>query len=105
MSVGFRQRTVEEIREELRRMSDEELPKHGKRLRALCKPDPLGQIHKPWAIQLKEERKEWKRRHSKVEWRTLPRKGLGLTRQLQKSRRGESTSRSGRKNHQRGTVE
>jgi hypothetical protein len=58
MSVGFRQRTIEEIREELRQMSDEELLKHGKSLRALSRPDPLGQVHEAGAIQLKEAREE-----------------------------------------------
>ena len=66
MSVGFRQRTIEEIREELRQMSDAELLKHGKSLRALCKPDPLGHVHEAWSIHLKEARDEWQRRHPKV---------------------------------------
>lgn len=66
MSVAFRQRTVEEIREELRQMSDAELLKHGRSLRALCRPDPHGDVEEAWMIQLKEAREEWKRRHPRT---------------------------------------
>lgn len=65
MSIAFRQRTVEEIREELRQMSDAELLKHGKSLRALSQPDPHGHVEEAWAIQLREAREEWKRRREK----------------------------------------
>jgi hypothetical protein len=42
MSAGFRQRMIEEIREELRRMSDKEFLKHRKSLRALSRAGPVG---------------------------------------------------------------
>jgi hypothetical protein len=63
--IGLRQRTLEEIREELRKMSDNELRKHGRSLREFCKPDHTGEVNEDWLRQLNEARAEWKRRHPK----------------------------------------
>ena len=59
---------IERIREELRKMSDAELLRHGQGLRHMCsakvnfgKP-PL----EAWATQLNEARAEWRRRHPKI---------------------------------------
>jgi hypothetical protein len=59
--MGPRERTPEE----LRKMSDSELRKHGRSLREFCKPDHTGKINEDWLRQLNEARAEWKRRHPK----------------------------------------
>ena len=53
---------LEKLRERLRLMSDEELIKFGKQVRALSAPR-VGVAHDPWPAQLKEAREEWRRRH------------------------------------------
>jgi hypothetical protein len=63
MSIGFRMKTVEDIRSELARMTDAQLTEHGKALRAFCKPTPGRGIDKGWLMQLNEARAEWRRRH------------------------------------------
>lgn len=65
MSIGFRMKTLEEIRAELAKMSDRELIEHGKTLREFAKPSPGRDGHKVRILQLEEARAEWRRRHSK----------------------------------------
>ena len=67
--IAFQPTSVEKIREEFRRMTDEKLVKTGKLLRGLCSPE--ANFGKPprevWVMQLKEARAEWRRRHPKDE--------------------------------------
>ena len=53
---------LENLRERLRLMSDEELIKFGKQVRALSAPRVLND---PWPAQLRMAREEWRRRHPK----------------------------------------
>ena len=55
---------LEKLRERLRLMSDEELIKFGKQVRALSAPR-VGVTHDPWPAQLRLAREEWRRRHPK----------------------------------------
>jgi len=57
--------TLQKLRECLRLMSDEELIKFGKQVRALSAPR-VGVLHDPWPAQLQAAREEWRRRHPKV---------------------------------------
>jgi len=57
----------DEIRSELCKMLDKELIERGKQLAFLCSPKqnfgtPPREV---WAVQLKEARAEWRRRHPK----------------------------------------
>jgi len=45
-------------------MSDEELIKFGKQVRALIAPR-VGVVNDPWPAQLQLAREEWRRRHPK----------------------------------------
>jgi hypothetical protein len=66
MSIGFRPRDVDFIREQLRKMPDAELVRHGKSLRNLSDPKTQhGSPNPAFVLQLKLAREEWKRRHSK----------------------------------------
>jgi hypothetical protein len=56
--------TLQKLRERLRQMSDDELIKFGKQVRALAAPR-VGVTHDPWPAQLQEARAEWRRRHPK----------------------------------------
>jgi hypothetical protein len=63
MSMAIGQFDLEEHRKRLRKMTDEQLLRHGKAASALTKdknPLPV------YVIQLKEAQEEWRRRHSKV---------------------------------------
>jgi hypothetical protein len=64
-AIGLRERTIEEIRNELSKMSDAELMRHGLGLREFCRPDVQGTVHEGWLRQLREARAEWRRRHPK----------------------------------------
>jgi hypothetical protein len=55
---------LQKLRERLRLMSDEDLVKFGKQVRALSAPR-VGVTHDPWPAQLREARAEWRRRHPK----------------------------------------
>jgi hypothetical protein len=57
---------LQKLRERLRVMSDEELVKFGKQVRALSAPR-VGVVNDPWPAQLQEARAEWRRRHPKVQ--------------------------------------
>ena len=61
-TTGF---NIEQLRERLRSMSDEDLLKFDKSARWLC--DPKNNYGKPpregFVIQLREAREEWRRRH------------------------------------------
>jgi len=64
--IGFDESSdVERFRTELLKMSNQELVKCGKDLAFLCSPKQ--NFGKPprevWAVQLKEARAEWRRRH------------------------------------------
>lgn len=63
--IGLREKTSEEIRAELAKLSDNELRKHGRSLREYCRPDPTGKVNEGWLRQLEEARAEWRRRHPK----------------------------------------
>jgi hypothetical protein len=66
MSIGFRPQDVDFIREQLRKMPDAELVRHGKSLRNLSDPKTQhGSPNPAFVLQLKLAREEWKRRHSK----------------------------------------
>jgi len=54
--------TLQKLRERLRLMTDEELIKFGKQVRALSAPR-IGVVHDPWPAQLRLAREEWRRRH------------------------------------------
>jgi hypothetical protein len=56
--------TLAKLRERLRQMSDEELIKFGKQVRALAAPR-IGVTHDPWPAQLRLAREEWRRRYPK----------------------------------------
>jgi hypothetical protein len=58
---------VEELRERLRKMSDDQLLKFGKSANYMCRPVAnLGNPPKEaFVIQLREARAEWRRRHPK----------------------------------------
>ena len=66
-SIAFESEEVslQKLRERLRLMSDDELIKFGKQVRALAAPR-VGVTHDPWPAQLHEARAEWRRRHPKV---------------------------------------
>jgi hypothetical protein len=53
---------LENLRERLRQMTDDELIKFGKLVRGLS-ASRVGVTPDPWKAQLAEERAEWKRRH------------------------------------------
>jgi hypothetical protein len=53
---------LENLRERLRGMSDEELIKFVKMVRGLSAPR-VGVTPDPWKVQLAEARAEWRRRH------------------------------------------
>ena len=55
---------LRKLRERLRQMSDEELIKFGKTVRALSAPR-VGVTPDPWKAQLQVVRAEWRRRHPK----------------------------------------
>ena len=55
---------LRKLRERLRQMSDEELIKFGKTVRALSAPR-VGVSPDPWKVQLELARAEWRRRHPK----------------------------------------
>jgi len=57
--------TLQKLRERLRLMSDDELIKFGKQVRALAAPR-IGVVNDPWPKQLRMAREEWRRRHPKV---------------------------------------
>jgi hypothetical protein len=56
--------TLQKLRERLRQMSDDELIKFGKQVRALSAPR-VGVVNDPWPAQLRLAREEWRRRHPK----------------------------------------
>ncbi|MGB7496729.1 MAG: hypothetical protein WBR26_16270 [Candidatus Acidiferrum sp.] len=66
-SVNINGFDIQQLRNHLRSMSDDELMKFGKAAKSLC--DPRTNYWRPprevFAIQLKEAREEWKRRHLK----------------------------------------
>ena len=53
---------LQKLRERLRQMSDDELIKFGKTVRALSVPR-VSVLHDPWPAQLQAAREEWRRRH------------------------------------------
>jgi hypothetical protein len=65
-SIAFESEEVslQKLRERLRQMSDEELIKFGKQVRALAAPR-IGVVNDPWPAQLRLAREEWRRRHPK----------------------------------------
>ena len=63
MSIGFRKTTPEEIRAKLEKMTDAELIHHGELMREFAQPSPGRGVNEEWALQLKEARAEWRRRH------------------------------------------
>jgi hypothetical protein len=65
-SIAFlsEEEALQKLRERLHRMSDEELIKFGKQVRALSAPR-IGVTHDPWPAQLRMAREEWRRRHPK----------------------------------------
>jgi hypothetical protein len=63
-SVGL---DLDQLRESLKRLSDQELIRFGKASRYMCSPEaqPFGGKHPPeqvFVVQLEEARKEWRRR-------------------------------------------
>jgi hypothetical protein len=58
---------IEKYRAELQKMADKKLIEDGKKLAFLCSPrQNFGQPPKEqWALQLKEARAEWRKRHPK----------------------------------------
>ncbi|MGB2662752.1 MAG: hypothetical protein WAK48_02035 [Candidatus Acidiferrum sp.] len=66
-SVGTSEFNLENLRERLRRLSDDELIQFGKACRDMLTPQAnLGRPPREvFVIQLQEARKEWRRRHPK----------------------------------------
>lgn len=64
MTIAFESQEVQlqRLREQLRKMSDEELIKFGKEVRKLSGPR-VSAIPDPWQVQLEEARAEWRQRH------------------------------------------
>jgi hypothetical protein len=60
---------LEELRERLQKMTDKELLRFGQAARFMCSTTANGNKppRKPFVIQLKEARAEWKRRHKGAE--------------------------------------
>ena len=64
--IQFNPESVEQIRERLRKMSDLELRRDGQAARNLSDPAKnLGNPNPAFAVQLREARAEWRRRHPK----------------------------------------
>jgi hypothetical protein len=63
MSIGFRLKSLEEVRAQLGKMTDAQLIEHGRTLRALCRPTKGRGIDKDCLMQLNESRAEWRKRH------------------------------------------
>ena len=57
---------LENLRERLRKRTDEELIQFGKLVRGLSAPR-VGVSPDPWRVQLQLAREEWRRRHPKGE--------------------------------------
>jgi hypothetical protein len=59
---------VGEIRERVRKMSDEELLRYGAVCKSMCSPET--NLDKPsrdaWTVQLQEARAEWRKRHPEL---------------------------------------
>jgi hypothetical protein len=65
-SVGFLPFDLENLRDRLRKMSDDELLRFGKAAREMSKPETnFGKSSEVYVTQLREARAEWKRRHPK----------------------------------------
>ena len=66
MSIGFEseETSLRKLRERLQSMPDDELIKFGKYARKLCGLRVSG-TGDPFKVQLKEARREWRRRHPK----------------------------------------
>jgi hypothetical protein len=64
MSIAFESDEVQlqKLRERLRTMTDDELIKFGKQVRALSEPR-VSITPDPWKVQLEEAKAEWRRRH------------------------------------------
>ena len=56
---------VEELRERLRKMTDEQLRRFGRAAQYMCSPAANGgkPPREPFVIQLEEAKAEWRRRH------------------------------------------
>ena len=66
-SIGFLPFDLENLRDRLRKMSDDELLRFGKAARELSKPETsLGKPSEVYMTQLREAREEWRRRHPKA---------------------------------------
>jgi hypothetical protein len=66
MSIGFRPQDIDFIREQLRKMPDAELIRHGKSLRNLSDPKTqCGAPNPAFVLQLKLAREEYRRRYPK----------------------------------------
>jgi len=64
-SVGFQLFDLEELRRQLRAMPDEYLLRYGRAGANLCRPHN-GEAPRPeFVVQLREERREWRRRFPK----------------------------------------
>ena len=68
MSIAFESDEValQKLREQLRKMSDDELIKFGKDVRRLSEPR-VSATPDPWKAQLEEARAEWRRRHPRTQ--------------------------------------
>jgi hypothetical protein len=64
MSIQADSESIEQVRERLRKMSDLELRQNGRSARAMSDPTKhFSQPNPAFAIQLREARAEWRRRH------------------------------------------
>jgi hypothetical protein len=66
--IGFESDDTQrrKLHERLREMPDEELIQFGKAARNLCRVKIVSPTPHSFAMQLKEAREEWKRRHPRV---------------------------------------
>lgn len=65
LSIGFRVKTDEELREEFSKLDDTQLIKTGKMLREFAQPRPGQGPDENWLRQLKIARAVWRERHPK----------------------------------------
>jgi hypothetical protein len=65
---GTDPKNAAEIRERVRKMSDEELLRYGAICKSMCSPE--ANLDKPsldaWTVQLQEARAEWRKRHPEL---------------------------------------
>ncbi len=65
MALESEEVRLQNLRERLRKMSDQDLIQFGKSVRQLC-GNHVSSIRSPFEVQLEEARAEWLRRHPRI---------------------------------------